>query len=182
MNLDTATLKVLSYFFLHPYKEIHLRELSRRTGLSIFSVKRVVDALVEERILEERRRGNMRYLRANMGSLFFRHLKIAFSIRRIEKSGVVEYLVEKIPAVTSIVLFGSVAKGEDDESSDIDLLVIGQKRKMDLSEFERSLGKEIVVVIMEWSEWREHAKRDRAFYREVITKGIPLYGDIPVIE
>jgi len=182
MNLDTATLKVLSYFFSHPYKEIHLRELSRKTGLSTFSVKRVVDMLVEEKILEERRRGNMRYLRANMESLFFRYLKIAFSIRRIEKSGIIEHLVKKIPAVTSIVLFGSVARGEDDESSDIDILVIGQKRKMDLSKFESSLGKEIRIIIMDWSEWREHSKIDRAFYREIITKGIPLYGDIPVIE
>ena len=182
MNLDTTALRVLSYFFSHPYKEIHLRELSRETGLSIFSVKRLVDEFVEEGILREERRGNMRYLRANMDNLFFKHLKIAFSIRKIEKSGIIDYLVEQIPAVTSIVLFGSVAQGEDDESSDVDILIIGQKRKLDLSEFERSIGKEIRVLMMKWSEWREQAEKDRAFYREIITKGIPLYGELPVIE
>ncbi len=182
MKIKTTTWRILEYFFSHPYEEIYLRELARRTGMNIFSTKQAVDELVKNNLLIETRRGNMRYVKANMNSLFFRHLKIAFSIRRIEESNLISYLEENIPALNSVVLFGSMARGEDDENSDIDLLIIGQKKKIDLSRFEEMLGKEIKAIIMKWAEWREKARNDKAFYIEVITKGIVLYGEVPVIE
>jgi predicted nucleotidyltransferase len=133
-------------------------------------------------MLLEKREGNMRYVKANIENQFLKHLKIAFSIKKIMDSGIVSYLNENIPVVSSIILFGSIAKGEDDEKSDIDLLVIGQKKIVDLSKFEEKLGKDINLTCMKWSEWRKHAEEDKAFYREIITDGIVLYGSMPVIE
>ncbi len=182
MKFDTPLWKVLQFFFSHPYKEVYLRELSRKANISVFSAKQAVDELVKKKILAERKNGNMRYIKANMNSLFFKHLKIAFSIKDIEDSGLITYLAENIPALSSIVLFGSMAKGEDDKKSDLDLLVIGQRKKIGLGRFEKNLGREINAVIMKWAEWREHAKNDKAFYRDVITNGIILYGNMPVIE
>lgn len=182
MNFSTSIWKVLQYFLDNPYEEVYLRELARKTGVSSFSTKQAVDNLVKEKILLEKRRGNMRYIKANMESLFFKYIKIASSLKKLEESGLIKFLVENVPAVSSIVLFGSVAKGEDDKKSDIDLLVIGLKKKIDLSDFERRLGKEIKVIIMKWAEWREKAEEDKAFYMEVILNGIVLYGNMPVIE
>ncbi|HEC77358.1 MAG TPA: nucleotidyltransferase domain-containing protein [Thermoplasmatales archaeon] len=182
MEFDTPLWKVLQLFFSNPYHEVYLRELARKADASVFSVKRIVDELVKEGMLLERKNGNMRYIKANMDNLFFRYLKIAFSIKKIEESGLIEYLIKNIPALSSIILFGSIAKGEDDEKSDVDLLVIGQKKKMDLSKFEENMGREVRVITMRWSEWREYAKENKAFYREIITNGIVLYGNMPVIE
>ena len=182
MKFDTPLWKVLQFFFSHPYKEVYLRELARKANVSVFSAKQAVDGLVKKKILVERKNGNMRYIKPNMDNLFLKHLKIAFSIKKIEESGLISYLAESIPALSSIILFGSIAKGEDDEKSDLDLLVIGQRKKIDLSDFEKKIGREINAVVMRWAEWREHAKNDRAFYRDVITNGIILYGNMPVIE
>jgi len=182
MKFNSSVWEVLFYFFSHPYKEVYLRELARKANVSIFSAKQAVDELVREKILLERKNGNMRYIRANMESLFFKQLKIAFSIKKIEESGLIYYLVENVPAISSIVLFGSIAKGEDDENSDVDLLIIGKKRKIDLSKFEKKIGREIRAIVMKWSEWREYIKKDRALYREIITNGIVLYGNMPVVE
>jgi len=182
MKFNPSVWEVLFYFFSHPYEEVYLRELARKANVSVFSAKQAVDELVKEKVLLERKNGNMRYIRANMESLFFRQLKIAFSIKKIEESGLIPYLVGNIPAISSIVLFGSIAKGEDDENSDVDLLVIGQKKRMDLSKFEKKMGREIKIIIMKWSEWREHVKKDKALYREIITNGIVLYGGMPVVE
>ncbi|HEC88686.1 MAG TPA: nucleotidyltransferase domain-containing protein [Thermoplasmata archaeon] len=182
MKFDTPLWKVLQFFFSYPYKEVYLRELAKKANVSLFSAKYTVDELVEENILLERKNGNMRYIKANMNNLFFKHLKIAFSIKKIEESRIIEYFIKNILALSSIVLFGSVAKGEDDEKSDLDLLIIGQRKKVDLSEFEEKIGREIKAIIMKWSEWREYAKENKAFYREIITNGIVLYGNIPVIE
>ena len=182
MEFDTNFWKVLRHFFDNPYEEIHLRGLSRKTKVSVYTVKTIIDQLVKENLLTEKREGNMRYLKANIENHFFRYLKIAFSVKKIMKSGIISHLIENIPAVSSIVLFGSTAVGEDDKKSDLDILVIGQRKVIDLSKFEEEFGKEINLISMKWSEWREHTKNDKAFYREIITNGIVLYGSLPVIE
>ncbi len=182
MEFDTPFWKIIKYFFGNPYEEIHLRKLSKKTKVSTFSTKQIIDYLVKEKIVLEKREGNMRYIKANMKNLFFRHLKIAFKIKELTDTGLIEYIKINIPAISSIILFGSTARGEDDSKSDIDLLIIGQRKRLDVSSFERKLGRKINLIIMKWSEWREKTREDKAFYREIMTKGIPLYGEFPVIE
>ena len=183
MQIATSHLKVLGHFFEEPYKEVYLRELARKVELSIFSLKNAVDDLVEEGLLLERREGRLRYLKANMENLFFRRLKVAFNVKKILDSGIVNFLKESVPAMSSVVLFGSWAKGEDDGKSDIDILVIGQKpERINVSDFERRLGRKVELTILRWSEWRRKVEEDRAFYLEVITTGIVFHGNLPVIE
>lgn len=183
MEINRNLIEILTFFFENPYEELHLRAISKRTKISIFSVKKSVDALISLNLLKERRVGRMRYIKANVDNLFFKYLKIAFNLKEILDSGIIEYLAETIPGLFSVVLFGSVAKGEDDENSDLDLLIIGQHtRRIDLKKFEERIGKEIKPIIMKWSEWKKEARKNRAFYLEVITTGICLYGNLPVVE
>jgi predicted nucleotidyltransferase len=175
-------MKIMQYFFDRPYDQIHLRELSRRTETSIFSTKKNIDDLIKQKVLIEKRQGNQRHIKPNMENQFFIQLKISFSIKKIQDSQIIQYLEEKIPAISSITLYGSTAQGKDDEKSDIDLLIIGQKTKIDISKYEKKIGKEINLLIMRWSEWRQHANQDKSFYREIVKDGIALLGDIPVIE
>ena len=182
MIFNTTSMKIMQYFFNNPYKQIHLRELSRKTKTSSYSTKMIVDNLVAQNILIENRQGNQRVITSNMENKFFLQLKIAFSIKKIQNSKLLQYLEEKIPAITSITLYGSTAQGNDDEKSDIDLLIIGQKIKPNISNYEKKLDREINLLIMKWSEWRTHANQDKPFYREIVKDGIALLGDIPVIE
>jgi hypothetical protein len=182
MIFNTASMKIMQYFFSNPYEQIHLRELSRKTTISIYSTKIIVDNLVNQKILTEKRQGNQRYVKPNMENQFFKQLKIAFSIKKIQDSQILQYIEEIIPAISSITLYGSTAQGTDDEKSDIDLFIIGQKNKIDISKYEKKINKEINLLIMKWSQWRQHANQDRSFYREIIKDGIALFGDIPVIE
>jgi len=182
MIFNTVSMKIIKYFFDNPYEQIHLRELSRKAKISIYSTKKIADDLVNQRILIEKRQGNQRVLQANIENQFFKQLKIAFSIKKIQDSNIIKYLEEKIPAISSITLYGSTAQGKDDEKSDIDLLIIGQKTKIDISKYEKKLNREVNLLMMKWSEWRTHAKQDKPFYREIVKDGIALLGDIPVIE
>ena len=182
MEFDTNFWKVVKYLFENPYDEIHLRELSRKTNVSVYTVKNIIDQLSLEEIIEEKKVGNMRFIKANMNNTFFKHLKIAFSIKKILDSKIIEFVKENIPAVSSIILYGSTAKGGDDTNSDLDLLVIGQSKKIDVSGFENKLKRQINLLAFKWSEWREHANKDKAFYKEIITDGIALYGNLPVVE
>jgi len=182
MLFNTASMKIMQHFFEKPYNPIHLRELSRKAKVSIYSTKKIADELVNQKILIQTKQGNQRLLQANMENQLVKQLKITFSIKKIQDCNIIEFLEEKIPAISSITLYGSTAQGKDDENSDIDLLIIGQKTKIDMSSYEKKLNKEINLLIMKWSEWRVHAKKDKPFYREIIKDGIVLFGEIPVIE
>ncbi len=54
----------------------------------------------------------------------------------------------KFPEVSSVILYGSVARGEDTEDSDIDLLVLTKKR----AKIDRELNDIVADCILETSE------------------------------
>ncbi|MDO9288989.1 MAG: nucleotidyltransferase domain-containing protein, partial [Thermodesulfovibrionales bacterium] len=94
----------------------------------------------------------------------------------------VEFLKKRIPGISSIVLYGSYAKGEDDKKSDIDILIISASKKYISSDAASLLGKEVTLSVFSPAEWSRQAKANRAFYLDVITEGIVLYGTRPVVE
>jgi predicted nucleotidyltransferase len=174
--------KILKFFYENPYEEIYLRQLAKKLNLSSFSVKRYLDILVEEKMVNEIRKGKARFFRANLNNLAFRHLKIAFTLNKILKSGLIDFLKTKIPLVSSIVIYGSIARGEDTKKSDVDLLIIGEKVKVDLEKFKKKLGREITLLIYRPAEWKKKASANRGFYQNIIVDGIVVYGTMPVIE
>lgn len=175
-------LKVLKSFFENPYREMYLRELARELKLSPFTVKRYLDLLVRENLIQDEKRANLRYFKANIDNLFFKHLKIAFNIRLLLKSGLMEHLRENLVNISSIVLFGSMAQGKDDKKSDVDILIIGKKKYLDLGNFEEKVNKKITLHIFSWSEWNKKAKDDQPFYFEIVSYGVALYGELPLVK
>ena len=175
-------LKVVKFFLENPYEEAYLRQLAKRLNLSSFAIKKYADLLVREDFIKEERKANLRYFKANTNNLFFKHLKIAFNINIILKSGLLDFLKENLVNVSSIVLFGSTAKGNDDKNSDIDILIIGKEKYLDLVKFEEKIDKEITLRIFSWSEWNKQATENKAFYSDVISHGIPLNGELPLIQ
>ncbi len=175
-------LKTASYFLENPYKEIYLRGLARKLKISPFAVKKYTSILLKENLIVEERKANLRYFKANSTNGFYRQIKISFNIQKILKSKLPDFIQKNIPALSSIVLFGSIAKGTDDEKSDVDLLIIGKDKTISLDNFEKVLGKTINIHILLWSEWKKNYKNNRAFYYDIIAHGIPLYGELPIIK
>ncbi|MEW6653511.1 MAG: nucleotidyltransferase domain-containing protein, partial [Bacteroidota bacterium] len=71
--------------------------------------------------------------------------KKLYNIKTLYESGMVEYLRKEL-SNPAIVLFGSYAKGEDTEKSDIDLYIeTPSNRKVNLEKFKKLLHREIQV-------------------------------------
>ncbi len=178
---ELMLLKVIRQFIEHPYADVYLRELAKKLGISPFSAKKYADMLLKENLIKEERKANLRYFRSNYDSLTFRHIKITYNIYMIEKCGLIKFLVEEVPNISSITLFGSAATGEDDyEKSDIDLLVIGKDNKISTRKFEDALGREINLHVFGWAEWKKMSEENKAFYIDIISHGIQLYGERPI--
>jgi predicted nucleotidyltransferase len=175
---NLLVLKALEFFIKNPYEEIHLREFARKQGISINSSQRFLNLFLNEGFVKEKRKANLRYFQANLDSLVFRYIKKTYSINNLIKSGLIEYL--KSHNCTFAVLFGSMAKGEDDSKSDIDLLCIGAKN-LGTREFELILGREINSHCFTLSEWRAQKNKNKAFYQDVIANGLNLIGQMPIL-
>ncbi|MBI3334379.1 nucleotidyltransferase domain-containing protein [Candidatus Pacearchaeota archaeon] len=175
-------LKTIKYFLEKPYEETYLRELAKKLKISPFAAKKYASILLKENLITEERKGNLRYFKASTNNLFYKHLKISLNIKRILDSGLIGFIQDNIVATSSIILFGSVAKGEDNEKSDIDILIIGKDHNINFRDFEKRLGRTINTHIMMWNEWKKDYKSNRAFYYDIIAYGIPLYGGLPLVK
>ncbi len=121
-------LKSIQFFVENPYKEVYLREYGRTLKISPNSAQRFLNLFLKQGFINEFRRGNLRFFKANLESLSFKYIKITFFVNKIEKSGLIEIL--KNNGVSHVVLFGSSAEGTDDSKSDVDLLIISSSNSV----------------------------------------------------
>lgn len=170
--LGSKKLDVLEVFFEEPGARLSIRELSRRSGVSTRWVSETVSEMEDRDILEEERDGNMRKVSAGED---FSRVKRVYNLDRLFESGLVEKLEEELYP-DALVLFGSYERGEDRESSDIDLAVVnGREEEPGLEEFEEELDREINLVHLE-----ESSEGDENF-RNSLANGTVLSGFLEVV-
>ena len=146
MLQKSSTLKTADVFFLSPTKEHYLMDISRNIGLAHTSVKKNLDKLVKLGLLTEiiERKGTRKFplYKANADNKLFKRHKIIYNISSILESNLIEFIEEKL-APRAIVLFGSYVRGEDMESSDIDLFVECKNEELNPEKFEKKLSRKI---------------------------------------
>ena len=89
-------LKVMKFFLGAPYEEVYLRQLAKKLKLSVFATKKYLDLLVKENLVIDEKRANLRYFKANSKNLFFKQLKISHNINLLIKSGIIDFIKDKI--------------------------------------------------------------------------------------
>ena len=177
----TTQLNVLSLFLDSPFTGFYLRESARLLKMDPMTVKRSLDILVADGLLEKVFEKNMILYKANIENPVLRHQKIAYDLSKFQENGLVDLLLKKFNTVSSIVLFGSFAKGESDKDSDVDLVIISLSKTKPTTQLSKLLGRDVNIMNFTPAEWSQQSNTNRAFYLDVITEGIVLYGNRPVI-
>jgi len=137
--------KVLKVFLDSSTSKFGLREISRKINLALPSVRKYLLELEKEGLIERREeKGNPIYM-AEIDSERFRFYKKLFMQYELFESGVIDY-VWKILCPEAIIFYGSYAKGESTESSDIDLFAVGKKTKIILEKYEKIIGRNIHLI------------------------------------
>jgi len=124
---------VLSFLSRYHEDEFSITELTDSVGYSQPSVSKAVDILAANDLVLERRDGTTRAVHINRDRLHRPDdpfLQIPQSEFQIPVKTAVEELVERLEDVTGIVLYGSVARGDADRRSDIDLWVLVEDDRM----------------------------------------------------
>ncbi len=130
-------------FFLNPTQRLRVREIERLLKLPLPSVIRYCKELEKEDILQTIKIGNVVFYTANRSEKKFLLEKKIFNIKSLYSSGLVDFLISEL-SNPSIVIFGSYARAEDIEKSDIDIYIeTPSKKEISLEKFEKALKKEI---------------------------------------
>lgn len=176
-----ARVKVLSLFMLNAGNEYYLREIAQETSLAIRSVQRTVKDLTEIGILQREKRGNSVYFRLRDDVPILSELKTIF-LKTVGLGALLRQMLAEQKGIQIAFIYGSVAKGEEEASSDIDVAIIGdlssRQLTSELVKLERELGREINATVFTPTEWLSRGKKRDHFVRTLIQEPkIFLIGD-----
>ncbi len=147
-QMDQNRDKVLCLFYNYPSKSFQIRELGRLSKVSKTTVQRILDDLVQEKIILSKRGDIYKNYNAAVYNWKYVFLKKNYFIKQVYESGLVDYVQTKLHP-QAVILFGSGAKGDYVVESDIDIFVLGSVKEVDLRVFERKLKRNISLVIKE---------------------------------
>ena len=122
-----ATNDVLILLTNNRYEEYTIRELAKYTDYAFDSVRKAVDTLLANDLLVESRDGNSRLIHINRKRLHVPDdplLRIPQTEFHQPVRKATTRLRNEVDDIVGIVLYGSVARGEADRRSDIDLWVL----------------------------------------------------------
>jgi len=137
--------KIKEYFFVNPGSRLRVREIERVLKIPLPSVIRYCKELKKEGILTTIKIGNVFFYTADRTNENFLIEKKLYNIKSLYNSGLVEFLKINLnnPA---IIVFGSYSRGEDMETSDIDLYIETlSKKELNLEKFEKILKRKIQI-------------------------------------
>ena len=134
--------RILQEFFDSPHKNLHIREISRKTKITQPSTSIHLKALVSERLILKEKKGIYPTYKANRDYELFKVYKQLNLILRIHETNLLDYIFDACsPRV--VILFGSASLGEDVETSDLDLFIDSQKVELHLEKYEKLLKRKI---------------------------------------
>lgn len=191
----TATNDLLAFLTTHRFREFSLSELATQTGHSPQSVRRAVEVLSANDVVTESPDGNARHIKINHDRLSIPEdpiLQIPQAEFRQPVNAAVEALCDRLTDIVGIILYGSVARGEADRRSDIDLWVLTQSDRPKTQREANAVARELEDQSFGGQRYAYdidvESVRSIPTYtdaiREIVVSGIPVYttGDFETVE
>lgn len=172
--LFTTTQKqVLGLLYAHPDKTFYTKEILRRTGMGVATIKRELDRMLAAGILRMNKIGNQHHYQANPGCPLYEELlsivKKTFGIVDVLQHALLPLDLE----IDFTFVYGSVAKGEETAESDIDLFIVseslGYADVMNvLTKSEDELGRPVNPSIYTVAQVKDKLQQENAFVTRVM--------------
>jgi predicted nucleotidyltransferase len=178
---------VLSATLLQPEHWWFMTELARYLNTQPSSLQRELESLVVAGLLLRRQDGRRTYFKANSDSPLFPDLRGLLD----KTSGLVPALKTALTRFDNRIelafLYGSVARGEEHSASDVDLMVVGALKQIDLlpalRKLEARFRREVNVTLFSPEEFRRKLAGEDHFLHSVLRgKTIPLKGALNELE
>jgi len=161
---------ILEIFFNHPEDAYFLRQLSRFLNKKPGVFQRDINNLVNNGVLESYYKGNNRFFKINKNYSLYKDLKNIF-FKTTGIKGKLEKILTNIEGIKSAFIYGSVARGEEQKQSDIDLCIIGSIDEnpliKKLTELEKEVDREINYILIDDKEYKDKLKNKDSFLENI---------------
>jgi predicted nucleotidyltransferase len=173
--------KILVLLFTHPDEDFHLREIVRRVQGGKGAVERELKTLTEAGILIRKGKGSMVCFQANRNSHVFPEIH-SLIVKTAGIADVVRSSIQNLEGIRFAFIFGSIAGGEMDRLSDVDVFVIGDATFTEVSAAlfaaEETLGRKVTPVVYSQDEFNDRKVDQHHFIRRILEGPIiMLTGD-----
>lgn len=169
---------VINIFFTEPTTSHYLKEISKKCNLAHTATKQHLNTLQKQQLItQQKEKKGKRYFpiyRANTNFKTFKFYKKINNLFTLEESGLITFLKDTTqPHV--IILFGSYSRGEDTETSDIDIYLQATKdNTLNLKPFEKKIHR---TIELHWNQnFQEYPKE----LKNNIINGILIEGYIEI--
>ena len=196
MTIPEKRRQILETFMKEPFEEIHLREIARRSKVSLNNVKSAMFSFEEQKMFNKRTLSRMTLFRPNLKSEIllktFEYLELEKKHDFFTKNKQIARLLQKYTenlivlskkSIQMVLLFGSVARGEWTKESDIDILSVASNNESDIisalskAKIEVSPLLEINSISTTPEKFIEGFRNKLEFYAEIWKDRIVLYNE-----
>jgi predicted nucleotidyltransferase len=166
--------RVLGLLLLQPDERFHVREIARQTETNAGTLHRELAKLADAGLLVREQQGNQVLYGANRACPVFDEL--AGLLRKT--SGAVKVIQAALQGLASRIsfalVFGSLARGTETVTSDVDVLIVGDvtfdEVVQALYPAQEILRREINPVVYSIDECRKRTRADEPFIREILSQ------------
>lgn len=165
-------IKLLDAFLSSPKGRFYIRELQRKTGEDIRNIYLELQNLEKLGLLISEIQGNQKYYSVNKKFFLYPELK-SIIFKTLGVQGLLEQTLKEIKGIEWAFIYGSFARGEETESSDVDVLIIGEPNMMELNEAiakaEERLSREINYSCFTRQEFEKRRQQKDPFILDVLS-------------
>lgn len=166
--------RIFGLLLLYPEQSYHVRELARLTNTSAGTLHKELSKLSDAGILQSKKVGNQQHYSANLQCPIFEELASIFR----KTSGLADVIADALSSVKNQIvfalIFGSVARGEQQANSDVDVMVIGDIGFGDvvnlLHESQATLKREINPIVYSVENFKSRIENNDSFIKEILSK------------
>jgi predicted nucleotidyltransferase len=180
-----SKIAILRALIANPAREYTIEEIARMTKISLGTVFPALRGMVETRIILSRKVGRSQLYYINEQHMLFGEIKALFNKEVTVPLDIAKDFVSILckTNIRNIVLFGSSARGEFNEHSDIDILVVYTRKKPEnivegaIDILLKKYDANLVPIFLSVDEVKERLKKLDPFIVTVLSEGKILHGD-----
>lgn len=152
---------------------LHVRELERRSGLAVGTVRQELDRLSKLGLIEARTDGNRRYYTAREDHPLYPEIH-GLVLKTSGLANVFRNALRKEKRIRVAFVFGSIAQAREQAHSDIDLVVIGDIGLREVTKLLRgaadTVGREINPHVFTAAEFLRRKSTGDHFLKTVLSE------------
>ena len=132
-----------------PLKHWHFEEIVKKTNMTRAIVNKWLKRYQKEGLLKRiKETGKFPYFTAGINNPIYRSKKKLYMLTKLYQSGLIKDLITLEKAKT-VVLFGSIARGDWYKGSDIDIFIYGTSKGFEKHKYELKLHRNIELHVFE---------------------------------